>query len=136
MLYTFENRCLEAPSLALGDESVKVVVNTKGSDGAIGPELKELVRYLDDGTVSGSYSQTLEAAVQSVKSSAERRHEYMILMVREQEIRAQEREEGRKLEREKQTQLFYKRLLAANIPEDQARALAFGEETKSPPKEE
>lgn len=144
VLYTFENRCLEAPSLALGDESVKVVVNTKGSDGSIGPGLRELVRYLDNGTVSGSYSRTLEDAVQSVKSSEERRHEYMIMMVREQEIRAQGREEGleqgraqgleqgraqgRALEREKQTQLFYNRLLAANIPEDQARALAFGEE--------
>ena len=55
----------------------------------------ELIHYLDSGIVNGRYSHTLDNAVQSVKSSEERRHEYMIMMVREQEIRAQEREEGR-----------------------------------------
>ena len=129
--YTFENRCVESPALPLGDETVKVVVNTRGDTGNIRPELRELIHYLDSGTVSGSYSHTLEKAVQSVKSSEERRHEYMIMMVREQEIRdrAREegREEGRKEEREKLTIAIFKRLLAMNMPEAQARALAFGE---------
>ena len=144
VLYTFENRCLEAPSLALGDEAVKVVVNTKGAEGAVCPELTELIRYLDNGTVSGSYSRTLEDAVQSVKSSEERRHEYMIMMVREQELQAQAREEGREEgrlegreegrleEREKLTRRFYEQLLAMNIPEEQARIMAFGGDEDSP----
>ena len=48
----------------------------------------------------------------------------MIMMVREQEIRAQGREEGRR----EQALATFKRLLAMNIPEAQARAIAFGED--------
>lgn len=36
----------------------------------------------------------MEAAVDGVKSSEERRHEYMVMMAREMEIRAEGREEG------------------------------------------
>ena len=122
--YTFENRCVELPSLPFGDETVKVIVNTKGTEGDTRPELRELIHYLDSGIVNGRYSHTLENAVQSVKSSEERRHEYMIMMVREQEIRAQGREEGRR----EHALATFKRLLAAGMPEAQARALAFGED--------
>ena len=60
----------------------------------------------------------------------------MIMMVREQEIRAQGREEGReegRVEgreegRREQALATFKRLLAMNMPEAQARALAFGED--------
>ena len=48
----------------------------------------------------------------------------MIMMVREQEIRAQGREEGRR----EHALATFKRLLAAGMPEAQARALAFGED--------
>lgn len=134
--YTFENRCVDLPSLPLGDETVKVIVNTKGTEGDARPELRELIHYLDSGIVNGRYSHTLDSAVQSVKSSEERRHEYMIMMVREQEIRAQGREEGReegRVEgreegRREQALATFKRLLAMNMPEAQARALAFGED--------
>ena len=60
-----------------------MIVNTKGTEGEISGELQEIIRYLDDGTVSGAYSRELEDAVNHVKSSEERRHEYMIMMVRE-----------------------------------------------------
>ena len=97
---------------------------SKGTEGDARPELRELIHYLDSGIVNGRYSHTLDSAVQSVKSSEERRHEYMSMMVREQEIRAQGREEGRR----EQALATFKRLLAMNMPEAQARALAFGED--------
>ena len=75
---------------------------SKGTEGDARPELRELIHYLDSGIVNGRYSHTLDSAVQSVKSSEERRHEYMIMMVREQEIRAQGREEGREEGRREQ----------------------------------
>ena len=50
--------------------------------------------YLDDGTVSGEYSRELEDAVNQIKSSEERRHEYMIMMVRERELIEQGIEQG------------------------------------------
>ena len=99
-VYHFENRCVEKPDLPFGDETVKVIVNTKGTEGEISDELREIIRYLDDGTVSGEYSRELEDAVNHIKSSEERRHEYMIMMVREQELIDKGREEGREEGRE------------------------------------
>ena len=94
-IYTFENSCREEPDLGFGDQSYKVVVNTKGSRGEIIDELKEAIKYLDDGTVTGAYSKELDDAVKAVKSSEERRVEYMLMCVRDNEKRAEGREEGR-----------------------------------------
>ena len=95
VVYRFENRCLEEPTLPFGDETVKVIVNTRGTAGAVNAELQEVIRYLDTGAVSGDFSRELEDAVNQVKSSEERRHEYMIMMIREQELIEQGREQGR-----------------------------------------
>ena len=94
-IYTFENICLEEPELVFGDQSYKVVVNTKGTRGEISDGLKEAIKYLEDGTVTGAYSKELDDAVRAVKSSEERRVEYMLMWVRDNEKRAEGREEGR-----------------------------------------
>ena len=94
-LYTFENICREEPDLLFGDETVKVIVNTRGEIGEISEELKEVIRYLNDGTISGQYSQELDTAVTAVKSNEERRLEYMTLAMHDMEIREEAREEGR-----------------------------------------
>ena len=94
-VYTFENICREEPDLLFGDETVKVIVNTLGEIGEISEELKEVIRYLNDGTVSGQYSQELDTAVTAVKSNEERRLEYMTLAMHDMEIREEAREEGR-----------------------------------------
>lgn len=46
-VYTFENRCREDLSIALGDEATKIILNTKGQNGEITDELKDLLRYMD-----------------------------------------------------------------------------------------
>ncbi len=84
-IYTFENRCLEDLNLAFGDDTLKVIVNTKGSVGEISDELKEVLIYLDEGTATGEYTKQLDEAVKLVKSSEERRHEYMIMALRDLE---------------------------------------------------
>lgn len=94
-VYTFENTCREEPGLLFGDETVKVIVNTRGETGEISEELKEVIRYLNDGTISGQYSQELDTAVIAVKSNEERRLEYMTLAMHDMEIREEAREEGR-----------------------------------------
>lgn len=95
VVYRFENRCIEEPELPFGDETVKVVVNTRGTEGTVNAKLLEVIRYLDSGIVSGDFSRDLEDAVNHVKSSEERRHEYMIMMLREQELLEKGREQGR-----------------------------------------
>ena len=94
-VYTFENTCREEPGLLFGDETVKVIVNTRGEIGEISEELKEVIRYLNDGTVSGQYSKELDTAVTAIKSNEERRLEYMTLAMHDMEIREEAREEGR-----------------------------------------
>ena len=84
-IYTFENRCMEEEDLLFGDETRKVVVNTKGNVGEISRELKEVLVYLDEGRATGSYTQQLDDAVRTIKSSEERRHEYMVMMIRDME---------------------------------------------------
>ncbi|MBR2257021.1 MAG: Rpn family recombination-promoting nuclease/putative transposase [Blautia sp.] len=71
-IYTFENRCMEEADLLFGDETQKVVVNTKGNVGEISRELKEVLVYLDEGRATGSYTQQLDDAVRTIKSSEER----------------------------------------------------------------
>ena len=93
-IYTFENRCLEDLDLSFDDETIKVVVNTKGKKGNISQELKELIDYLNEGIVTGAYTRQLDDAVQLVKASEERRHEYMVMMIRDMEKREEGREEG------------------------------------------
>ena len=58
--------------------------------------LSETIRCLDDGTVSGSWSEKLDAAVDGVKSGEERRLEYMVMIARDMEIRVEGRNEARR----------------------------------------
>lgn len=106
-IYTFENTCREEPGLKFGDDSYKIVINTKGYRGEISDELKEALKYLDDGSVTGEYSRELDDAVKSVKASEERRLEYMMLVTRDNEMRAEGRTEGDQARMEKDAKGMY-----------------------------
>ena len=88
--------CREEPDLAFGDDTTKVVVNTQGTWGEISAQLLEVINYLKDEKVTGEFSQALDDAVNAVKASEERRREYMLLNMRDNEIREEGREEGQK----------------------------------------
>ena len=118
-LYTFENRCLEDLDLPFGDETQKVIVNIGGLTEGATTTFKELVDYLEDGTVSGDYSKDLDSAVRSIKSSEERRMEYMVMMAREMEIRAEGRAEG-----ERSLAALIAALLQADRGKDVPKALS------------
>ena len=92
-IYTFENRCIEEDGLTFGDETLKVIVNTKGTVGEISEGLKEVLVYLDQGIATGEYTRQLDEAVRLVKASEERRHEYMVMMIHDMEVREEGREE-------------------------------------------
>ena len=94
-IYTFENRCVQDTELAFGDETLKVIVNTKGTVGEVTDGLKEVLVYLDKGKATGEYTKQLDEAVNLVKSSEERRHEYMVMKIHEMEMRAEGRAEGK-----------------------------------------
>ena len=93
-IYTFENICREEPDLSFGDETTKVVVNTQGSKGEISEGMLEVINYLKDERITGEFSQALDDAVNAVKASEERRREYMIVNMHDNEVRAEGRAEG------------------------------------------
>ena len=94
-LYTFENRCVEDNDLSLRDGSIKMIANTKGTNGEISDSLREILLYLNKGKATGTYTKHLDEEVNLIKSSEERRHEYMVMMIRELEIREEGKAEGR-----------------------------------------
>ena len=84
-IYTFENICKEDKSVLLKDETTKIFLNAKGTMDDIRPELKA---FLDD--VAGKkpadpFVDELEAAVKNARKNREWRHEYMTLLMRDQE---------------------------------------------------
>ena len=94
LIYTFENVCKEVPGLRLDDEAYKMILNTKGKHGNISDKLKEFMIYLDENRITGTFSKELDDAVNAVKANEERRLEYMMLWVRDNEMRAEGRAEG------------------------------------------
>ena len=74
--YTFENTCLENNSLKLGDESMKVVLSTKGTvRTGVKPELIELLEYFHNSTAetankaSSDFIKRLDKMLEPIKKS-------------------------------------------------------------------
>lgn len=84
-IYTFENVCLENSSIRFGDETVKVVLNTKGTVGDIDEELRNALHYIGGEKPRGELANLLDAGVKEVKNSEEWRREYMTLFMRDRE---------------------------------------------------
>ena len=78
-IYTFTTQCVEAPGADFEDEATKIVINTKGTVGDISEELKAVIKYMDSGIVSNSYTESLDAEVRSVKTDAKVQVSYMLL---------------------------------------------------------
>lgn len=97
--YTFKETCVEDTSLLLGDETTKIFLNTKGKVGELDDTLQEFLGYVEDSTddyVKKSKSdlvKSLHKSVVTIKESKEMEVEYMTLLMREQDIRLDTREE-------------------------------------------
>lgn len=95
-LYTFENICLENPSLKLEDETRKLFLNTKGILNDVDSDLKEFLTYVEHTTdafaaqAENPLIRVLQKKVAEVKESKEMEVEYMTLFQRDRE----NREEG------------------------------------------
>ena len=78
-LYSFEYLCDQDPSLTFGDETVKIILNTKGTLDDVSPEMKRLLEYIDGQAASDDLTRELEDAVQSVRRNEKWRLDYMTL---------------------------------------------------------
>ncbi len=84
-IYTFENICKEDNSISMGDEAIKIFLNADGTMDDVSRELKAFLDYVAGQKPEDAYVEKLEEAVQEAKKNREWRHEYMTLLMRDQE---------------------------------------------------
>ena len=93
-IYTFENRCLQDYGITLGDETTKIILNTKGTMDDVSPKMKRLLDYIDGQKASDEFTREPETAVNDVKENEKRGLEYMTLEMRYRELFEQGIEQG------------------------------------------
>ena len=84
-IYTFENRCIQNLDLGLGDDTTKIILNTKGTMNDVTPELKKLLDFIDGKEPEDDFTRELDEAVQSVRKNEKWRLDYMTLQMNYQE---------------------------------------------------
>ena len=84
-IYTFENRCLENPELAFGDDTTKIVLNTEGTVGDINEDLRATLRYIAGDAPQSEYTMELDEEVVNVRKSEKWGREFMTLLMRDKE---------------------------------------------------
>ena len=95
-IYTFVNRCLENLSLALGDETTKIFLSTKGEMDDVDAEMKEFLAYIENSTnafaaqAASPLVKEIHKRVPEVKQNKDMEVECMTLLQRDRE----KREEG------------------------------------------
>ncbi|MCM1100700.1 MAG: Rpn family recombination-promoting nuclease/putative transposase [Clostridium sp.] len=93
-IYTFENRCAQHPNLRLGDDAVKIFLNTKGIIDDITPEMKKVLDFIDGRAASDDYTIALAEEIESVRKNEKWRLDYMTLQMKYQEKLEQGLEQG------------------------------------------
>ncbi len=94
-IYTFENICKEDNNILLGDETTKIFLNADGVMDDISKDLKAFLDYVAGKKSEDIFIGKLEEALKEAKRNREWRHEYMTLLMRDQENLEKGREEGR-----------------------------------------
>ena len=93
-IYTFENLCKEDTNLALGDDTKKVILNTKGIFNDVSPELKRLLDFIDGKEPQDDFTKELSSEVDVVKQNEKWRRDYMTLQMEYNEKYRQGLEKG------------------------------------------
>ncbi len=84
-MYTFRNYCTEDKTIALGDETTKIFLNAEGTKRDVSRELREFLNYVAGRKSKDPFVRELDDAVRRAKKNREWRHEYMTLLMRDQE---------------------------------------------------
>ena len=84
-IYTFENICKEDKSISLADGTTKIFLNAKGTIDDVSPELKAFLDYVAGKRPADPFVNELEMAVKNARKNREWRHEYMTLLMRDQQ---------------------------------------------------
>ena len=132
-IYTFREYCSQDPTIPLGDGTVKVFLNTKGTLDDVSAEIKNMLEYIDKNIVAGEFVEKLNTAVCDVKSMKKARLDFMTfeMYLKEREMKGREegRVEGLKEGRAEATVEIIKNLISAGTPlEYIARATGWSQD--------
>lgn len=97
IVYTVKNHCVEEPQMAYDDGALSLFLYTKGKNGTISQQLKELLHYLEDTTWQNAVNdslQEIQSMVDQVKRNKEVSISYMKIYERERMIRNEGMTEG------------------------------------------
>lgn len=121
-IYTFENCCIQNTELRLGDDTTKIILNTKGTMDDVTPEMKKLLDYIDGKEPEDDFTRELDEAVRSVRKNEKWRLDYMTLQMNYQEKYEQGYDEGDR----KRAITVAKRMIEANKLPSEEIALYSG----------
>lgn len=93
--YTFQNLCKEETELALGDGTAKIFLNAKGTQNDVSGNLKAFLDYVAGKKSDNDFVRRLEEEVEKARKNREWRHEYMTLLMRDQENWERGKAEGK-----------------------------------------
>jgi len=113
-IYTFENICKEDKDILLEDGTTKIFLNTAGDKDDVSDGLKAFLDYVAGKKPKDSFVEELEEAVKEARKNREWRHEYMTLLMRDQE----NMEKGMELERKKNIWIMVASLRKFGVPEN------------------
>ena len=116
-IYTFENICKEDKNIFLKDGAVKIFLNADSKMDDVSKELAAFLDYVAGRETEDSYVEKLKAAVKRAKKNREWRHEYMTLLMRDQENIEKGMEKGM----EKGISAMVAVLRDLNVPDDVIR---------------
>ena len=96
-IYTFRNFCAEDKDIELNDGSYTIFLNTKGKLNDISPELKNFLKFVDNGKIADddTFVKILDKKLKEAKHNTKWRDEYMLLLTREDEKFAEGIQKGR-----------------------------------------
>ncbi|MDE7176487.1 MAG: Rpn family recombination-promoting nuclease/putative transposase, partial [Lachnospiraceae bacterium] len=78
-IYTFENRSVEYPDLAMGDDAFKVFLNASGDKSGIPEELAEFLNYLSGESPKDMFTKRLDDLLRQAREHKKWEVEYMTL---------------------------------------------------------
>ena len=119
--YTFAGACEEDPEVKIQDGAVRIFLNAKGTMNDVSSSLKAFLDYVAGTVTEDPFVQELEEAVTEARKNRKWRHEYMTLLIRDQDNLEKGREEGLKVGREEGIRLLIATLSDFHISQEQIR---------------
>ncbi len=119
--YTFAGACTEDPEVTIQDGAVRIFLNAKGTMNDVSSSLKAFLDYVAGTVTEDPFVQELEEAVTEARKNRKWRHEYMTLLIRDQDNLEKGREEGLKVGREEGIRLLIATLSDFHISQEQIR---------------